>query len=121
MDLSDFVQLSTSMWRRGTMCTIPVPLRAKRKFLLNSFIYKYFSDDRSTCVQAELNYIQQNVQAEESAALVFPNEDRTGVCPVSWLQGHIKDVGSTVSVDWEGTVYEATILLISRKIALLSP
>ena len=72
-------------------------------------------DDRGLLAQAEIEYIQQNVNPddEEKAALAFPDSS-TGTCPTSWITKGEKTESSTVTVDWEGVPY-ATILAVSSK------
>ncbi|CAC5371053.1 unnamed protein product [Mytilus coruscus] len=72
------------------------------------------SDDRAVLVEAELSYIPQHVSpSEEFIAVVFSNDGSTGVCPVSWITEGEKTEEAIVTIDWEGTSYQSTILKIS--------
>ncbi|VDI22615.1 Hypothetical predicted protein [Mytilus galloprovincialis] len=96
-DLND-QQTVTVVWD-GTECTAKVIK---------------LSDDRAVLVEAELSYIQQHVSpSEEFIAVVFINDGSTGVCPVSWITEGEKTEEATVTIDWEGTSYQSTILKIS--------
>ena len=72
-------------------------------------------------MQAELKYIQENVrlaedhtESTESVALVF-TDGSTGTCPTTWVHSGQVIEDRIVMVDWQGDLWEATILKISGK------
>lgn len=80
----------------------------------------FLTDDRAVLVEAELSYIQQHVTpSEEFIAVVFINDGSTGVCPVSWITEGEKTEEAIVTIDWEETSYQSTILKISSKYTFL--
>ena len=94
------------------------------------YIYLYVSvnfifllDDRGILVQAELEYIQQYVNAdplqEDMVALAF-SDGSSGTCPVSWLKSGKPEENNAVKVDWEGQLWDATILKVSGEKLFIS-